>query len=422
MIALTAKYNFDWEQLDVKTAYLNGDVDTEIYLAPPGGYESEFGDKVLKLKKAIYGLKQSGLKWNETITKYLHSIGFKQSSNDPCLFLRMRDGKLTGMIVLYVDDILLSCKTQQELREVRDKLTARFSMNLLGKPKSYLGMNIERDENGIKVSYVDYIDKLLKKFGMDSAKPQATPFAKRPEPRQEHEEQVSISSMREAVGALLYLARGARPDIACVVSQLARFQTDPGQEHLIAIKRVLRYLKGTRDYCMYFSAKQELQLRGYSDSDYAGDTSTRRSTGGFVFLIGDTPISWRSKLQPSVALSSTESEYVALSNAAQEANYLRALLYEFGIDIDKPTIIYEDNQAAIAIANNAQYHGRLKHIDVRVHFVRDQVRAGQVRIEYCPTDQMVADIMTKPLPKPTLTYLTQRLFGGHRAQEGVRVQ
>jgi hypothetical protein len=415
VMAITAKEDFKWEQLDVKTAYLNGDVDTEIYIAPPKGYENEFGDCVLKLKKALYGLKQAGLKWNETITKYLCSIGFKQSAHDPCLFLRMdKDNKLTGMVALYVDDILLSCRDAALLKEVHNGLVRRFLMNLLGEPRSYLGMDIERSARGIKLSLRSYIDKVLKKFGMDSAKPQATPCAKRPEPRAEHEEQVSVADMREAIGTLLYLARMARPDIACVIGQLARFQTDPGREHMVAIKRVLRYLKGTRDAHLFFPAasKPELQLQGYSDSDYAGDVATRRSTGGFIFFLGGAAISWRSKLQAGVALSSTEGEYVALSVAAQEAIYLRNLLKELGVCSDKPTVIYEDNQAAIAIARSAQYHGRLKHVDVRAHFVRDQVQQGQILIEYCPTDKMVADIMTKPLPKPAHQYMTKCLFGG----------
>ena len=216
--------------------------------------------------------------------------------------------------------------------------------------------------------------------------------------------------MREAIGALLYLSRIARPDIACIISQLARFQTDPGPEHIIAIKRVLRYLKGTKDYYLFFPSKQDLRLHGYSDSDYAGDIATRRSTGGFVFFLNNTPISWRSKLQVSVAISSTESEYVALSDAAQEAIYLRSILKEFKIGTNEPTIIYEDNQAAIAIANRAQYHGRLKHIDVRTHFVRDCVQRRQIKVIYCSTNDMIADVMTKPLARPTFQRLVQQLL------------
>lgn len=411
LMAVTASLNFKWEQLDVKTAYLNGKVDEDIYLQPPKGFENQFKDKILKLNKAIYGLKQAGLKWNETITSYLISIGFKQSDNDPCLFLSIdENGKLQGMIVLYVDDILLSCKTQGQLEDVRNKLTKRFDMNLLGAPKAYLGMDIVRDKDGIKLSQVTYIDKLLRRFSMENAKPQPTPSAKRPEPRPEHEQQVSIKEMREAIGALLYLSRIARPDIACIISQLARFQTDPGPEHLSAIKRVLRYLKGTKDYYLFFPAKQELRLHGYSDSDYAGDTATRRSTGGFVFFLNNTPISWRSKLQASVAISSTESEYVALSDATQEALYLRALLNEFKISVNEPTIIYEDNQAAIAIANRAQYHGRLKHLGVRTKFIREQVQERQVKVIYCDTNNMIADIMTKPLARPTFQRLVKQLL------------
>ena len=163
---------------------------------------------------------------------------------------------------------------------------------------------------------------------------------------------------------------------------------------------------------LFFAAQpaERARLHGFSDADFAGDATTRRSTAGFVFLIGDAPISWRSKLQSSVALSTTESEYIALSHATQEAAYLRQLLHELGATDDKPTVIYEDNQAAIAIANNEQYHGRLKHIDVRVHFVRQQVQLGRVTVEFCPTQNMVADIMTKPLPKPAYSHLVRRLL------------
>lgn len=416
-VALTAQYHFEWEQLDVKTAYLNGLISEAIYLLPPQGYEAQFKGKVLKLNRAIYGLRQSGLRWNECITDFLRGVGFQQSALDPCLFMRFAGKELIGIIVLYVDDITIACRNKAMLNELRASLISRFDMNVLGEPERYLGMNVKRDATGITLCQEEYIDKMLIDFGLQEARPQATPSHQRPECRAPDDEAISPAFMREAVGRLLYLARGTRPDIACIVGQLARFQTDPGVAHLCAIKRVLRYLKGTKQYGLFFPAGQrDFQLRGYADSDHAGDTEDRKSTGGSIFFLGGAPITWRSKKQAVVALSSTESEYVSLGKAAQEAVYLRNLLIELHVmPADAPPVVlFEDNQAAIAICCNQQYHGRLKHVDVQYHFIRDCVRRGVVKVQYCPTSDMIADIMTKPLPATTLQRLVRSIF--QRAQ------
>lgn len=408
-LALTAALDFHAEQMDVKTAYLNGNIDEEIYLRPPTGYEGDYGGNVLRLQKALYGLKQAGLRWHETITSYLNELNFKKSMHDPCLFIKT-DGQLQALIALYVDDILLSCRTRPMLDRLKQQLTTRFDMTILGQPKSYLGMDITRDAQGIQLSQATYIDKVLQRFGMQNAKPQPTPCTTRPTARSADEQQVDPKLIREAIGALLYLARIARPDIAFAIGQLARFQADPGESHLRGIKRVLRYLIGTKHFSIKFPAHDEIKFIGYSDADYAGDQLTRRSTGGFIFMLNGAPICWRSKLQTLTALSTTESEYVGLTETAKEAIYLRRLLQELHIDCSKPTLIHEDNQAAIAITNNANYIGRIKHLDTKYHFIRQAVQQGQVQVTYCPTDRMLADLLTKPLARQQHHFLTLELL------------
>ena len=207
----------------------------------------------------------------------------------------------------------------------------------------------------------------------------------------------------------MYLSICTRPNIAYAVSYLARFSSKPNKSHWTAAKRVLRYLKGTADHGIVFTKSESDECVGFSDADWAGDQQDRKSTSGYLFQLAGGPVSWKSQRQGCVALSTAEAEYMALSFAAQETVWLRKLLTEFGCELSGPTIlIMEDNQSAIAMANNPQFHGRAKHIDIRHHFIRERVSHGDIRLNYCPTGDMIADMLTKGLHQHRLKDLMGR--------------
>ena len=221
-----------------------------------------------------------------------------------------------------------------------------------------------------------------------------------------------IKLYQQAIGCLTYAATTTRPDIAAAVSVLSQYMSAPSEDHWSGIKRILRYIKGTTNYGLHFSSDGINNLSGYSDADWAGDTDTRRSTSGYTFHIGNALISWSSKKQATVAKSSTEAEYVALSIATQEAIWLRRLLNGIGYVVTSPTIIYEDNQGAIELSKNAKHQSRIKHVDISFHFVRERVVMKEVEIKYCPSNEMIADIMTKGIPKFTFEMLRELLCVG----------
>ena len=215
------------------------------------------------------------------------------------------------------------------------------------------------------------------------------------------DDEVSVDQplYQSAVGSLMYLSVCSRPDIAYAVNTLAKFSSKPTQKHWTAVKRVFRYLNGTAEYGILFKKGESEECIGYSDSDWAGDQDDRKSTSGYIFQSASGAISWRSKKQDCVALSTAEAEYVALSSATQEAVWLRKLATDLGDPPQEPTTVYEDNQSAIAMSKNPQFHGRAKHIDIKHHYVREQVNSGSVKLVYCPTNEMTADMFTKGISR-----------------------
>lgn len=249
----------------------------------------------------------------------------------------------------------------------------------------------------------------MEKTGMSDCKPTDTPMETNLKLLKAKESDLPVkqAEYRSVVGGLLYLAVRTRPDIAFVVAAVAKFTSHPTQEHWTAVKRILRYLKGSQDVGIMYASGNLTDIIGYCDADWAGDPEDRRSTSGYMFLLAGGPITWRSQKQKSVALSTAEAEYMALSSASQEVIWLRNLMLSCGQVLEKPTIIYEDNLPAIGLAKNPQFHGRAKHISIRYHFTREQVLEGTLELNYCKTDEMIADMLTKPLPKPKLSKLSQ---------------
>ena len=395
LMALSVQHGLVLHQVDVTTAFLNGTIDEEVYMQQPQGFVCQGKEElVCKLKKSIYGLKQSPRCWNSTLDTYLKRLGF------PCIYYQ-KAGSDIVYIGVYVDDIVLAGRDERRLQEIKDDFSKKFDIKDLGEIKYFLGIKVVQDKesNSIWIGQPAYTKNLLKSYGMQDSNPVNTPADanSKLQPATNQDEPLNQTQYQSAVGSLMYLSVSSRPDIAFAVNNLARFNSNPRKEHWSALKRVLRYLNGTINYGLLYKQGGPEHFVGYSDADWAGDLSDRKSTSGYVFILSGGPVSWSSRKQKCVALSTAEAEYVALSAAVQECMWLRQLESELSGDNDTPTVIFEDNQSTIAMAKNPQFHGRAKHIDIRHHFVREQLAHGTIQLEYCPTTEMTADIFTKGL-------------------------
>ena len=400
--AIAAKNGLKLHQMDVKTAFLNGELSEEIFLKQPEGFIVKgFENHVCKLKRSIYGLKQSARCWNVELDRKLKDMGFKQCKSDPCIYIKdAKEGYC--IIAVYVDDLIVGGDNEKNIDYTKKTISAKFEVTDMGLLHYFLGVKVvqKSDTGDIWIGQPNFTRDLLKKFQMAECKQVETPSDPSMKlcKKTESEEEVDKVKYQSAVGSLLYLSTRSRPDIAFAVGNAARYCSQPSQTHWSAVKRVLRYLKGTTDLGLLYQ-HANVNLVGYSDADWAGDTNDRKSTSGYVFMMSGSAISWRSKKQTSVALSTAEAEYIALSSATQEAMWLRQLFsslmkdYELSI----PTTIYEDNQSTICMARNNQSHGRSKHVDIKYHFVREQVEQQTIETIYCRSEEMTADILTKSL-------------------------
>jgi len=405
LLTLAAKYNLDLDHLDVVTAFLHGDLDEKIYMRQPEGFATKGQeDKVCRLRKTIYGLKQGSFAWNKKLDEALTNMNFVRSKVDQGVYIRKIENKI-AIIATYVDDLLLITNDKNLKISIKEDLEKKFQMKDLGKASKFLGIRITRNraKGLIAIDQTEYIDEILRRFNMTDCNQVLTPL----DPNQKLDKQMSPKTTkekedmqhipyREALGALMFVHQGTRPDIASALTSLGRFSANPGRAHWTALKRVFRYLKGTKNYKLLYSSKGNANLIGYSDADWAGDVDTRRSTTGYAFVLQGGAISWCSKKQSTVALSTTEAEYLAIGAACQETIWLRSLLRELDPSaIAEPTILYSDNQSAIKLSENNAYRARSKHIDTRHHFVRQQVKEGTIKLVHLNSREMTADCLTK---------------------------
>ena len=395
--ALAAAKGWHLHQIDIKNAFLQGELEEEVYMVQPPGFESSIHPKaVCRLKKPLYGLKQAPRAWHSKITQYLHQIGFRMSKSDNSLYIRS-DSTSSIVIILYVDDLVIGGENLVEINKVKSLLSDKFEMTDMKELHYFLGIEVIRTPAGIIISQRHYILNLLYKFGMTECKSIATPLdrnlkldadsgAKECEPTQ----------YRQLIGSLIYLTI-TRPDLSYPVGLLSQFMQTPRDIHFDCAKRILRYVSGTMDYGILYKSATPIRLEGYTDADWAGYKADRRSTSGFVFSLGSGAISWSSKKQPTVALSSTEAEYRGAAVAACEAVWLKRILKDLGVPIKDPTPLYCDNLSSIHLARNPVFHARTKHIEVHYHFIRERVQAGDVNLLHINTNLQTADIFTKAL-------------------------
>jgi hypothetical protein len=417
LLAIATEFNLEIDQCDVKTAFLNGDLTEEIYMEQPEGYEVKGKEHlVCRLKKSLYGLKQAPRCWNNSIHEFLVSIGFKQTVTEYGIYVNDSDNE-RQYIGLYVDDILILGKDRTKIQDLKRQLFNRFDMSDMGALEYFLGIKVTRDRKlcTLQIDQSGYIYKMLDMFRMKDAKEKNTPLDTYAQlQRQSDDKAGNEHEFRQIIGCLMYAMVATRPDIAAAVGILSQFCNGPAEKHIMAAKGILRYLKKTADYSLQYRRTGSIQLQGFCDADWAGDRETRRSTSGYVFLLAGGAVSWRSMKQHSVALSTTEAEYIALSEAVKETIWLRMLLGQIGHTQTEPTTIYEDNQGCISLAKDPTQHSRAKHIDIRYHFLREKIGKNEITLQYLSTESMLADILTKALPTERYQSLVRHLgLGRH---------
>jgi hypothetical protein len=413
LLALAAHYDLEVDQMDVVSAYLNGDIDADIYMKQPEGFVTVGQEHlVCKLQKSLYGLKQAGRQWYHKIDESLINFGFTRLQSDHCLYV-LNKARLVIWLALYVDDILLISNSKRMLNRFKLWLSQQFSMKDLGEAHFILGIQITRDRANRKltISQQHYVESIVARYRMDESRPVSTPmecgihFLQSDCPST----QAELDGMRNvpyqsAVGAIMYTMLATRPDVAYAITRLSQFNTNYGQKHWVALKRLLRYLHGTANYGITYgrvSGPQQHGLVGYCDSDW-GFNEDRRSVSGYSFIITGGAVSWSAKTQPTVALSSVEAEYMSSTHATKEALWWRSLLTELGRgekDLPTPTTIFSDSQGSIALVKNPEFHSRTKHISIQQHFVREHVERKAVTFVYKQTQDMAADVLTKALAR-----------------------
>ncbi|KAL5566704.1 hypothetical protein UlMin_029868 [Ulmus minor] len=326
-------------QMDVKSAFLNGVLEEEVYIQQPSGYEvKSHKDKVLKLKKALYGLKQAPRAWNNRIDKYFLENNFTKCPYEHALYVKVKDGDIL-IVCLYVDDLIFTGSNPRMFDDFKKVMTREFEMTDIGLMAYYLGIEVKQKEEGIFISQESYAREILKKFKMNDCKPISTPVECGVKLSKHDEgESVDPTFFKSLVGSLRYLTC-TRPDILYAVGLVSRYMENPTTTHFKTAKRILRYIKGTIDFGLLYSFSNDYKLVGYSDSDCGGDIDDRKSTSGFVFFMGDTAFTWMSKKQPIVTLSSCEAEYVAATSCVCHAVWLRNLLKELSMTQEDPTQI-----------------------------------------------------------------------------------
>ncbi|PRQ60568.1 putative RNA-directed DNA polymerase [Rosa chinensis] len=396
-VLLSLAANLDWplKQFDVKNAFLHGDLKEEVYMDLPPGYSlpSQAG-MVCKLKKSLYGLKQSPRAWFGRFSQSMKQFGYKQSNSDHTLFLKHRKDKLTALII-YVDDMIVTGNDPEEVKKLEAHLSSVFEMKDLGGLKYFLGIEVARSKEGISLSQRKYVVDLLIETGLLACQPADTPMEQNHK-LAEYPDQVPTNKERyqRLVGKLIYLSH-TRPDIAYAVSVVSQFMHAPSEDHMHAVHRILRYLKTNPGKGIMFSKNNHTDIAGYTDADWAGSITDRRSTSGYFTFVGGNLVTWRSKKQKVVARSSAEAEYRGMAHGVCEMLWLRHLMKDLGFKPKHAMNLYCDNKAAIDIAHNPVQHDRTKHVEVDRHFIKEKLESKTINMPHVCTEDQLADILTK---------------------------
>ena len=410
LLAIAAFHDYEIWQMDVKTAFLNGKLTENVYMVQPEGFiDSKYPNRVYKLERSIYGLKQASRSWNLCFHEKVKEFGFSRSEDESCVYVKA-SGSVVVFLILYVDDILLIGNSIPELQSVKTWLGKCFAMKDLGEASYILGIRIyrNRERRLLGLSQSTYLDKILKRFKMlDSKKgflpiQQGVKLSKTQCPGTDAEEvKMSRVPYASAIGSIMYAMTCTRPDVAFALSMVSRYQGNPGESHWIAVKSILRYLRRTKDMLLVYGGKEELKVVGYCDASFQTDRDDCCSQTGWVFMLNGGAVSWKSSKQKTVADSTCESEYIAASKAAKEATWLQNFIGDLGVvpNIKDPIEIFCDNEGAVALTKEPHVHEKSRHILRKYHYVRKRVEAGGVVVKRVSSEDNPADPLTKALSR-----------------------
>lgn len=405
LLGLVNQYDLELEQLDVKTTFLHGNLKETIYMNQPKGFE-EGENKVCLLKKSLYGLKQSPRMWYLKFDEFLIRYGFIRNRYDNYVYILKNEKVCVLYLLLYVDDILIASANKEEIRKLKESLNTEFEMKDLGSTRRILWIDIQRDraKGELFLSQSNYLKKVVERFRMHQSKPVSTPlghhtklFVIQALETIEERSKMNQTPYVSGVGSIMYGMVCSRPDLAHAISIIRRFMGDLGSAHWEAVKWTLRYLNGSLNAGLrYKKTTHEAAITGYVDADFVGNVGTRKSLTGYVFTLFGTTISWKENQQSVVALSTTEAEYMALAEGVKEAIWLKGMVNELGI-AQACITIHCDSQSVIHLANHQMYHESTKHIDVKLHFIRDVIESEKVKVEKVLTEENPADMFIKSL-------------------------
>jgi hypothetical protein len=398
LFALASIYNLIVHQMDVKTAFLNGDLEEEIYMEQPLGFVVKGQEnKVCRLKKSLYGLKQAPKQWFEKFNNTVLSFGFVSNGSDTCVYTKVF-GDNCVIICLYVDDMLILGTSMDVICETKTFLSSQFEMKDMGEVDVILGIKVTKTDKGFTLSQSHYVEKVLRKFNSFDDMPAKTPYDSSVPLKKNTGNSVSQLEYAKIIGSLMFLMNCTRPDIAYAVSRLSRYTHSPSNEHWHALKRLLKYLKGTMNLGLVYVGYPAV-LEGFCDANWVTDNDEVSSTSGYVFTLGGAAISWKSTKQTCIARSTMESEFIALDLAGQEADWLRSLLADipFWGKPTPPVSMLCDSMAAIGVAKNKVYNGKRRHLRIRHSAVRQLIENGVLTMEYVKSERNLADPLTKGL-------------------------
>lgn len=410
VLSLAVHYQWPLHQLGVIIAFLHGLFSEGIFMQQPtsGFVDPHFPNHVCKLHKSLYGLKQAPRAWFERFSNYLLGLGFHSTYADPSLFVS-HHGRSITLLLLYVDDLIITGNDRVYISQLIAQLHLVFEMKNLGNLHHFLGIEVSKTVDGIFISQTKYIKDLLVRTAMLDCKPYGSPCNSKSASCPNTSPLLTDPTLFcRITGALQYLTL-TRPDITFAVNQACQHMHSPSNNHFTALKRILRYLKGTLSYGIFLK-RGFLHLTAFTDADWAGDPSDQRSTSGFCIFLGSSFVSWSAKKQSTVVCSSTKAEYRSLAHTAAELSGLRVLLHDLHIFLPTRPTIWCDNISSISLASNPIFHAQTKHVEVDYHFIREKVLRKGLDARYVSTVDQLTDIFTNGLHPPRFQYLRTKLM------------
>ncbi|KAJ0817154.1 putative RNA-directed DNA polymerase [Helianthus annuus] len=406
-LAFASFKGFKVYQLDVKSAFLYGKVQELVYVSQPEGFvDPDYPDRVYKLDKALYGLHQPPRAWYETLSTHLLKNGFERGQIDSTLFIKRKKEDFL-LVQVYVDDIIFGSSDENMCKEFEQVMKSKFEMSAMGELSYFLGLQVEQKEDGMFIHQTKYVYDILDRFKMNDCTTCNTPICENHNLGPDHEstEDVDPTHYRAMIGSLMYLT-ASRPDIMFAVCLCARYQANPKESHMKAVKRILRYLKGKPKLGLWYPTDSDLRFVAYTDSDFGGCKSNRKSTTGGCQFLGGRIVSWQCKKQSCVSTSTCEAEYIAAGSCCSQVLWIQQQMRDYGLDFTRTPIMI-DNNATISITNNPVKHSRTKHIDIRHHFIRDCAEKRLIELHRVDTEDNLADLYTKAFDRARFEHLVE---------------